>query len=126
MNDTLTRIFEDMVGRISGPMHFRLLIQPLTAIIFALRDGRKDACEGRPPYFWSILTDPGHRRDLIWSAWNSVGKVFVIAVILDAIYQYIELRWFYLGEALAVAFLLAIVPYLLLRGSVNRLASRQR
>ncbi len=125
MDDTLTRIFENMVGRISGPMHFRLLMQPLIAIIFGLRDGRMDACEGRPPYFWSILTDPGHRRDLIRSAWKSIGKVCVIAVLLDAIYQGIQLRWFYLGEALAVAFVLAIVPYLLLRGAVNRLASRK-
>ncbi len=125
MDETLTRIFENMVGRISGPMHFRLLMQPLIAIIFALRDGRKDAQEGQAPYFWSMLTDPGHRRDLIRSTWNSVGKVFVIAVILDAIYQYIQLRWFYPGEALAVAFVLAMVPYLLLRGSVNRLASRK-
>jgi hypothetical protein len=36
----------------------------------------------------------------------------------------IELRFAYPGEAIIVAFLLAIVPYLILRGLVTRLVSR--
>jgi hypothetical protein len=50
-----------------------------------------------------------------------VGKIFIIAIVLDGIYQYMVLGWFYPGEALVVAFVLALVPYLLLRGPVNRL-----
>jgi hypothetical protein len=50
-----------------------------------------------------------------------VGKVFILAVVLDTIYQYLEFRWFYPGEALAVAFSLAILPYLLIRGAVTHL-----
>jgi hypothetical protein len=126
VGDTLTRILADLADRVQGPMHFRLILQPLTAIIFAVRDGRKDAREGQPAYFWTMFTDPGHRRDLLRSGWKSVGKIFIIAIILDAIYQYMELGWFYPGEALLVAFVLAIVPYLLLRGSVNRLTHWKR
>jgi hypothetical protein len=125
MEDFFTRIVEDLVGRVSGPMKFRLVLQPLMAVIFAVLDGRKDAREGRTPYFWSLFTDQENRRDLIKSGWRSVGKIFILALILDAVYQYIELRWFYLGEALLVAFVLAIVPYVLLRGLVNRLTPRQ-
>jgi hypothetical protein len=55
-----------------------------------------------------------------------VGKVFIIAMILDAVYQFIVVRWFYPGEALVVAVVLAIVPYVLLRGPANRLTSRMR
>lgn len=51
-----------------------------------------------------------------------MAKVFIIAFVIDAIYQYIVLRWFYPGEALIVAFVLAVVPYVLIRGPVNRLA----
>jgi hypothetical protein len=54
-----------------------------------------------------------------------VGKVFVLATILDVVYQFWVLRRFYPGESLIVALVLAIVPYLLLRGPVNRL-SRQK
>ena len=125
MEDMLSRFFENLVARVSGPMHFRLVLQPLMAIIFAVRDGRKDAREGRPAFFWAIFTDPGHRREMLRSGWKSVGKVFVIAIILDAVYQYIELKWFYPGEALVVALILAIVPYLLIRGPVNRLSRRK-
>ena len=51
-------------------------------------------------------------------------KVFIMAVLIDAVYQYIELSWFYPGEALIVAFILAFIPYLLIRGPVNRIARR--
>ena len=42
------------------------------------------------------------------------------------IYQFIEQRWVYPGEAVLVAIILAIVPYLLIRGPVNRIARRSR
>jgi hypothetical protein len=46
--------------------------------------------------------------------------------VLDAVYQYIALRWFYPGEAVLVAIILAIIPYLLVRGPVDRIARRSR
>lgn len=121
MEDIFARIFENLADRVSGPMKFRFVFQPLMAIIFAIKDGRNDAREGRVPYFWAIFTDPGHRRDLLRNGWKSVGKVFIIALILDAVYQYIELSMFYPGEAVIVALTLAIAPYVLLRGPANRL-----
>jgi hypothetical protein len=122
MDDVATRFFTQLVGRVHGPMHFRLILQPLMAIIFAVKDGIKDAHAGRPPFFWGLFTEPQHRPEMLRTGWKSVGKVFILALILDAIYQYIEIRWFYPGEAIAVAVILAIVPYTLLRGPVNRLA----
>ena len=118
---SVMRALENLVGRVHGPMSFRLVLQPLMAVIFAVRDGRKDAWEGRAPYFWTLFTDPAHRRELIREGWKSVGKIFVIALVLDAVYQYITVRWFYPGEALVTATVLALVPYILLRGPVNRL-----
>jgi hypothetical protein len=125
MEDILARIYENLVDRVSGPMKFRLVLQPLMATIFAIKDGMKDVREGQVPYFWALFTSPGHRRDMLKSGWKSVGKIFVIALVLDAIYQYIELSWFYPGEAVLVAFILAIVPYLVLRGPINRLVRRK-
>jgi hypothetical protein len=124
MEDILARFFKNMADRVTGPMKFRLVLQPLMAITFAILGGIKDARTGRVPYSWAVLTDQKHRRDLLKSGWKSVGKIFILALILDAVYQYIELRWFYPVEALYVAFLLAIVPYMLLRGPVNRLTRR--
>ena len=72
MEDLLTRIFENLLGRVSGPMKFRLILQPLMAILFAMRDGLKDAKKRQPAYFWAFFTNPDHRRDLLRDGWKSV------------------------------------------------------
>lgn len=125
MEDIFARIFENLVDRVSGPMKFRLILQPLMAIIFAIRDGRRDAREGRAPYSWALLTDPTKWGDRLRSGWKSVGKVFIVAIIIDLVYQYIVFRWFYPAEALITGSILAFVPYLLLRGPINRITPRK-
>jgi hypothetical protein len=62
---------------------------------------------------------------MVKNGWRSVGKVFILALVLDAIYQFIVQRFVYPGEAIITAFLLAIVPYLVLRGIITRLAARR-
>jgi tryptophan-rich sensory protein len=57
---------------------------------------------------------------MLKDGWKSVGKVFVLALVLDVVYQIIVMRFVYPGEALITAVLLAIVPYLTLRGLVTR------
>ena len=125
MEDIWMRIVEDLTGRVSGPMKFRLLLQPVMASIFAIRSGLNDARIGKPPYFWSLLTEPAHRAGMVKDGWKSVGTVFVLALVLDVAYQIIVLRFVYPVEALMVAFALAIAPYLILRGLVNRLSSER-
>jgi hypothetical protein len=43
---------------------------------------------------------------------------------MDVIYQWLEFKTFYPGQAAVIAILLAFVPYLLLRGPFERLARR--
>ena len=125
MDDIWMRVMENMADRVSGPMKFRLLLQPIMASIFAIRSGLKDAKAGNPPYFWTLLGDPAQRAVMIKDGWKSVGKVFLFALALDVVYQIVVERFVYPGEALIVAFVLAIVPYLILRGLVTRLMSRK-
>jgi hypothetical protein len=122
MEELFTRLWDDLIGRIGGPMSFRLLLQPATAMIFAIRDGLKDAREGHPAYFYSLFTDPENRRNRLREAFKAVSRVFVFAIIVDLIYQVTVLRWFYPFQALIVAFVLAFLPYILIRGPVNRIA----
>lgn len=117
----LERIFEDLFARLDGPLHFRFVFQPLMAIIFAVIDGVKDARTGKPAYFWALVTTPNYRKELLHEGWKSVGKIFILAIILDVIYQMKVHSTVYAGELLIVAVALAIVPYLLVRGPVNRL-----
>ncbi len=120
MEDLFSRFFDDLVGRLSGPMKFRLVLQPIMAAILAVRSGLKDAREDRPAYFWALFTNPESRADMLRDGWKSVGRVFILGIVMDVIYQFIALRTFYPVEALVVAAVLAIIPYLLIRGPVNR------
>jgi len=122
MDDTWVRLGTDLADRLTGPMRFRLVLQPAMAAFFAIRSGLADAAAGRPPYFWSLMSDRDHRAARIKDGWKSIARVFVLAVALDVIYQIIVSRFVYPGEAFIVAFVLAIVPYVIVRGLVTRLA----
>ena len=117
-----THFREHLSGRAGGPITFRLIVQPTIAVILAIRDGLKDAKAGQPPYFYGLLTHPTERGQLLKDGWKSVRLVFVFAIVIDGVYQLIVFRGFYPGEALQVSIVLAIVPYLLIRGLANRIA----
>ena len=63
------------------------------------------------------------RRHLLEEAWKAVVKVFALAFLLDLVYQLIVFPWVYPFESLAVAIILAFLPYVLRRGVVNRIVS---
>src|SRR5271154_4650079 len=115
MINVVERMAQNLMARVVGPLHFRIYFQPIMASILGIRHGIKDAHEGNPVYFWTIVSDKSRRTELIKKAFKSVLKIFVLAILLDAIYQIIELHWFYPGEALLVALILAFIPYVIVR-----------
>jgi hypothetical protein len=126
MDHTWERFTTQLVARITGPMKFRLVLQPAMAAFFAVRAGLADARAGKPPYFWGLLSHPGQRMDMVKDGWKSVGRVFLLALVLDAVYQMIVLHFVYVGEMISVAFILAIIPYLIVRGLVTRFARMKK
>lgn len=122
IQEGLNRLWENLVARPSGPLGFRFLMQPAMAAILAIRDGLKDARTGRSPYFWTVMTVPDERRARLREGFAATGKVIVLALILDSVYQLMELQSLYPGEAILVAILLAFAPYLLIRGPAARAA----
>jgi len=123
--DVFARVWEQLAGRIEGPFAFRFVCQPLVAAILAIRAGVADAQDHRAPYLWSVLSNPQERRQLIHEGFKDVTRVFVFAIGLDVFYQLIVFGWVYPLQSLVVAILLAIVPYVLIRGPVTRLKSRR-
>jgi hypothetical protein len=126
MGNFLSTFWTDFLARFDGPLHFRLFVQPLMAIVFAVRDGTRDAREGRSAYLWTLLTDSAQRRYLLESGWKGISKVFVLAVVLDVVYQLIVWREVRPVQALLTAAVLALIPYALLRGPVNRAVGSSR
>ena len=119
--EMLSSRFEHLLGRASGPLHFRLFIMPLVVTFLAIRAHLRDVREGRPLFLWAFLKDPAERQRLFRSGLKDFGKVFVVACVLDTTYQIWVLRSFYLGELLVVAVVCAIVPYFLVRGPITRI-----
>jgi hypothetical protein len=124
--DYVLRTWQELLGRSSGPMKIRLVLQPLIVAVFAVRAGLRDARAGRPPYFWSIFTAGGHRWRLIREGWGDAGRFFVVAVSLDLLYQLVVLHAVRPVQALIVVATIGILPYLLFRGFVNRIVRARR
>jgi hypothetical protein len=126
MDHMWVRVGSQLLARVSGPMEFRLVLQPAMATFFAIRSGLADARAGKPPYFWALLWDRGERKGMLKDGWKSISRVFILALVLDVVYQIIVLRFVYPGEAVIVAFILAILPYLIVRGLTTRIARKKR
>lgn len=121
-SEVLQRQWQDLTGRPSGSMSFRFILQPAMAVIAATYDGVSDAKLGRSPYFWTILNDPTKRAGRLREGLVSTARIMLLGIGMDVIYQLKELGTFYPGEAVIIALALAFVPYLLLRGPVQRIA----
>jgi hypothetical protein len=123
MEEMFSRGWKELIARDSGLLHIRLILQPLVATLLAIRSGLRDARHGRPVFFWTVVRDPAQRRSLLRQLWTDVGKLFLVAAALDVIYQIIVLHWFYPVQTLIVAIVLAIIPYLVVRGLTNRIVT---
>jgi hypothetical protein len=115
---------QHLLDRADGPLHFRLVIMPTVVSLLAIRAGLRDARQGRSTFMWTILTNPAKRLQFFRSAVRDIGRIFIVAVVLDTVYQLFVLRMFYVGEMLIVAVTCAIVPYVVIRGPVTLLMYR--
>ena len=117
----LSERFHHLLGRLSGPLNFRLVVMPTVVTILAIRAYRRDVREGTPLFLGAFITSPTERRRLLRSGLKDFGRIFIVACVLDTIYQILALKTFYPGEMVFVAVVCAIVPYFLVRGPITRL-----
>lgn len=124
MDETTLRVWHDLVARTTGPMWFRLIIQPLVAVYFGVRAGLSNARAARGPDQAVDAAAPD-RKALLHQALRDVGKMFLVGVGLDVVFQLIALRTVYPMEALVVGFFLVAVPYQIVRSLVAAVASKR-
>jgi len=128
-NDILelfNRVVNNFIERTEGPMSLRFVLQPTMSLIFAVKAAIKDAKNNTVPFLWRFASSKDQKQEIAKEGWKDFGKIFIIGTILDIIYQLVVIFGlktqdkFYPLESLIVAFILAIVPYLLFRGPLNR------
>ena len=122
IGELVSRGVEELLGRASGPLHMRLVFMPTVVAILAIRAGLRDARAGEPAFLWALLSRRAERGRLMRSAAKDIGRIFLVAVVLDTVYQLVFLGAWHPGQMLIVAVACAIVPYALIRGPAMRLA----
>jgi hypothetical protein len=123
MQEFVQQGWDRVLARLVGPMHVRLLLQPLIAILLGIRDGVRDARAGAPPYLLALITEKEQRRERIASLWKSLRVGLPLAILLDAVVQYLLFRSIRIAGAIFVGTLLMALPYCLARGFTNRIVS---
>jgi hypothetical protein len=127
MGDFFSRIFHELVTRItSGPMQFRLIVQPSMALLLGIRDGLADAKMGAPPFVWGLLFQRQELKPSLKSALRRLQIPIIMAILADATVQYLMFRHIHPLSAIIVGVFLMGFPYSAARGITNRLRSRRR
>jgi hypothetical protein len=107
-----------------GPGHLRFYLQPLLALLLALRDGAGDARAGRQPYLLSIIRARADRGTKLKQLLQTLSKPLAIAVVMDLIFQFIirgTVRPLY---SVIYASLFVALPYVVVRALTNRVVRR--
>ena len=120
--DMIARGWSDFLARSEGPLSFRFILQPSLGAIFALIAGLRDARAGNPAFLWAAFSNRQHRRQVLREGWKDVRMPLLFALTMDLSYQLIIFRFLYPLELVFTAVVLAVLPYVLLRGPINRVA----
>lgn len=120
----LHRIVDELVARVtSGPMQFRLIVQPMMAALLGIRDGRHDATAGIPPLIWALVSDAQSRKDRLKSVLYKLCGPILVASVVDGVVQFLMFGHVRPVTAIVVGTLLMGLPYSAARGISNRLCS---
>ena len=116
-------IAEGFAARVAGPMSLRFVFQPLVGLLLGVRDGMMDAKAGEPPFILDLIVNRGNRKAKLSSLFKSLSKTIIIAIVLDAIVQYLIFDQVRVTSAIIVAVMILIVPYSLARAITNKIVT---
>lgn len=122
----LGSILDNIAARLTGPINFRFIVQPLAAIALGVRDGIMDARAGTSPFIFDMVSKPQNRKQQLKSALKSIFKSVIISIVIDGIAQYLIFKHVRLVPAILVGTFIIAVPYALARGITNRIVSSKK
>lgn len=114
------RFWTDIFERFGAPMQFRIFLQPTMALIAAIPDGLRDAREGHASFAWTARGDTTLQRGRLREGLYATGRIMLLGLSMDLIYQYRFNDEFYPAEAVLFAIVLAVLPYFFWRWLVER------
>jgi hypothetical protein len=85
---SLSERLERLVARVTGPMSFRLILQPTVAVILGIKDGLMDAKAGAPPFVFDLLFHPKDHKRRLSTAFRRLLVPMIVGTVMDAIAQY--------------------------------------
>ena len=117
-------IARDLTGRgmFGGAFQFRLILQPLAAVILGVRFGIKDAKRGDKPFFQALVHEGGRGAMLARAARDALLPL-LLAFVIDSILQRLINGHIRPLVALIVGGLLVFLPFLIVRALTNRIWS---
>lgn len=119
--DSSLDIIGRMIARFTGPMHVRLILQPVMAIILGARDGVHDARAGMPAFLSDLCTQPAGRKRHLKSAIERLLIPCIVAIVLDGIAQYLIFQKVRILGAIVLGVTIMGLPYALARELANRI-----
>jgi hypothetical protein len=105
-----------------GPGHFRFLLQPALAIALAIRDGVRDAKQGKPPFLVWLIAHRVSWAERLWLLIRHLALPLCLAVGMSFAFQIDIQGRFRPVPALGFAIFLVLLPYILVRAASNRAA----
>ena len=118
-------LLDKIEARITGPFHFRLIIQPVVAIIVGILHGRADVKSGERPFAFKLLSDKKNLKPNLIKAVKTIKIPLLLGVGLDLIAQFLLFDRIRIWGALVVGILIVFLPYALSRGISNRIGTQR-
>lgn len=116
-------ILNKLLLRISGPLGFRFILQPIAAIMLGIRDGKIDDELNEKPYILDLFVNPKNRKRQIDKAMKTLLKPIIISILMNITAQFLLFKTVNLLGAVIIGTSIIGIPYSLARGISNRILS---
>lgn len=118
------QFWDDLILRFQGAGRFRFLLQPGTAVILGLLNGKQDAARGRHGYLRRIISRQAGWKESVQHGFNTVSILLIMGTLADIVFQYILMGIVHILPALILGPLFISVPYAVARGISSRIKRR--
>jgi hypothetical protein len=118
--------FETIARDLSGKGQFRLILQPLAALILGIRFGIADANAGKAPFLNRLIMHRHQRWTIFKESLSDAVFPLVVALVMDGVLQHITFGRIRPLAALVVGALLVWLPFVATRAITNRIWKRIR